>query len=1157
MTNNINQISPLDEQGLVDYLKTRVCGRAAGLYEDICLSNFPHDKYFIGSLRPAPPEEEVATRFSAELLNKMAPLSFGAEILVGTSAFQFNLHLQLRWHCYYRIFPSLEEQRLHARLDPRPIANPTQNITEEDRENSDDGENEAVVPDSSPTHLPADDSLFTKFRKIQCSVEGVVKITRAPSGASWNSDLSAFNAHVQQEFSRVREHILSDIERLRISELDQRIQVPTNALTNQASYEAFKRGFNQELLPDWQWTIATNCRSTGDANKIVVAIECTNSSPIDPRSWCLEGYFFNVQTVFHTSDAVILPFEIEMAAKGFRYDRHMWGRGFNCGIRRIQSGERYYFQTTNTPTFEQMRFTTNNEPAAEFRALAANPIKVLNEILNSMKIYLKQWREMRNEYIHTDSNWLKQHSEAYDSDMRIYESEIDRFEKGIKIIEADKDIELAFRLMNETFSSDTRKTSWRLFQIVFIVTQIPGFYALKEQSEEHTNELNTVDIVYFPTGGGKTEAYLGVVIFHCFFDRLRGKTAGVTAWTRFPLRLLTLQQTQRFADAIGNAELIRRRHNDQRLSGPEIDGFAVGYFAGMEATPNELVQPDNGFDLNWSVANDPSARQKWKKIVKCPSCRTNSIIIDFEAQRRKLIHRCTNDSCAFPQGILPVFVVDNEIYRYLPSVIVGTLDKLASVAFQVKFALIFGLGKRQCRDHGYCLSQCCQKDCKDPKKIRSFRPSGISGPTLFVQDELHLLKEGLGTFDGHYETFVQALMRQMGQSTPVKIIASSATIEAFGRQVSHLYGRQARVFPGLGPTHHESFYAKTLEYPQRIFVGILPHNKTIFNAMLELLQYFHEEVEILQRLSVGAQSPFQSNIRPGESAWIKLLDLYSTSLTYFNATRELSSLRTDLEWHVNIELEKTRFTPLRFAELSGSTSTNNVGDILDQLENPTPQSPNAILATSMISHGVDIDRLNCMFFYGMPKQTAEYIQSSSRVGRTHIGLVFDCFKPVRERDQSHFLYFTKYHSFLGQLVEPVAINRWSKFSIQRTISGLFMAVLIQIIANRQQADKATRFTNIEFVKRQISSGAIQDDLLISILEEAYRTHEAPPGSTFKIEVERNVHHFLDLILGYSGASSWVSDALIPPPMKSLRDVDEPIKIILDQNGNLWANSVRP
>ena len=196
----------------------------------------------------------------------------------------------------------------------------------------------------------------------------------------------------------------------------------------------------------------------------------------------------------------------------------------------------------------------------------------------------------------------------------------------MELIETDSDIRHAFRLTNETFRrSRGDEARWRLFQLVFLVTQIASAVALNSRYAEHAPEREKIDIIYFPTGGGKTEAYLGAIIFHCFYDRLRGKRGGVTAWTRFPLRLLTLQQTQRAADVIGLAELVRRDETDVRLSGPGVDGFAVGYFVGEGGSPNTIEPPSNqGFgSLSpvWSQVNDATARQQWKRVVKCPACK--------------------------------------------------------------------------------------------------------------------------------------------------------------------------------------------------------------------------------------------------------------------------------------------------------------------------------------------------------------------------------------------------------------------------------------------------------------------------------------------------------------------------------------------------------
>jgi hypothetical protein len=351
-----------------------------------------------------------------------------------------------------------------------------------------------------------------------------------------------------------------------------------------------------------------------------------------------------------------------------------------------------------------------------------------------------------------------------------------------------------------------------------------------------------------------------------------------------------------------------------------------------------------------------------------------------------------------------------------------------------------------------------------------------------------------------------------------------------------------------------------LDYPQRLFIGVIPHNKTIFNTILEIIEYYHREIQNLQLVPFARPNPYGGLMSPGSEEYRKLLDSYITSLTYFLSNRELNSIRTDLEGDVNPNLQRDGLLPLEIHELTGSTSTDDVTQILEKSEKQSTAElkPVSILATSMISHGVDVDRFNSMIFYGKPRQNAEYIQASSRIGRTHIGIVFSCLHPVRERDQSHYSYFNKFHEYLGQLVEPVAINRWSKFSINRTMPGLFMGILLQLVANNSGESNPDRYYSLDFVKKKISDGSIKADMFTPFLEEAYLVHVATSkGETnFRDEIHQRVQEFLDQIVGSSSGIIFVSDVLIPRPMRSLRDVDDPIEIELDEVGTRWANKIR-
>ncbi len=1182
-----------EEWQLAEYLIQQVCDRAAGRREEECLRNYPRDVYFIGNLRPAPADTDDTmpqriTPNLRELLSKLSPVAFGAEFRLQPEGDEIEVGVEVRWACYYRVFPTLQQQLQHQRQQQMQNTNADASVGDEQEEDmpltalvespADDAESdesEQETDDTSPelemhplvrrrARTPQD-ILFIRFKKITCVATGSVRL-RLNRSSGWQADLSDLENALAQETQRAQQVAMSDPEAVRTSgSPDDKIRVPETALASELEFANFCQSLRTTVVPNWAWRVRAELRSgetLADLSERLLLLEFTNASPMPEQAPNTEAFLFDAKATFTFRDCRVLPFELELAPRGFRYDRWLWGRGFNCAVDRRDKSRSNptVFDTTNTPIYPQMRYSTRTQPPAPFDSLAQDPLSVLESILEAMQDYRQEWDRQRQRYRQTDPNWEDLHGAEYDNDRQLFEDEIRRFRRGLELIRDNADVRLAFQLTNETFRRGP-KQEWRLFQIVFLVGQIPGIAALANPQGPDAAEREMVDIIYFPTGGGKTEAYLAVIVFHCFFDRLRGKQAGVTAWTRFPLRLLTLQQTQRVADVIAIAELVRREQTDPRLNSPGVDGFAVGYFVGQEATPNELTSPRPGEspDPNWSTAQDGTARQLWKKIVRCPACRTATVRVDFDASAVRVLHRCTRTGCAFPSGILPVYVIDNEIYRYLPCVVVGTIDKLAALGNQRKLSLVLGQVDGRCLDHGYYKGKCCQKDCAN-NRLQAGTLRGISGPTLFVQDELHLLREGLGTFDSHYETFTQRLLKEFGQRETLKVIASSATIEAFERQVEHLYGgppRAARVFPGPGPTLQRSFYAETFDYPQRLFVGLIPHNKTIFNAVLELIQYYHEAVQDLQRLPAGAANPYGGQLAPGSPAWRELIDYYMTSLTYFLANRELNSIRTDLEAAVNIDLERAGYRALTIAELTGSTGSDEVTRVLERLETMLPQpgtAPDSVLATSMVSHGVDVDRFNAMIFYGMPRQNAEYIQASSRIGRARTGIVLMCLHPARERDQSHYAYFSKFHEFLGQLVEPVAINRWSKFSVQRTLPGLFMGVLLQLIAHRPGAGNPGRFYMLDYVKKAISDGDIRADDFIPLLEEAYQVQAATGAGpeAFRDEIQLRVQQFLDQILGAGSQQPFVSGALFPPPMNSLREVDEQLEVELDARGTTWA-----
>jgi len=1156
--------TPAEEEGLVGYLVTRLLDRAAGRLEVECNLNNPRDVYFLGNLRS---RAEMAAQggLPSELLNKLAPVAIGAEVQLANVRESAATAITVNWAFYYRAFPTYGQQRRHQeamriRLDEGPEEPAPQEAEgEQAAPENERGRRGARQRARQEAAMAARDNLALRFKRIDASATARIPIAEVDQAG--DLDLSALQNAIAREVLRCKEIVAQDPDALRVGNRQTKnIPVPSDALASEEAYNAWKRTFTNAVVPDWNVTVdGTSSPSDQREGACIISVEVINDSgPVDDPF--VESYIFQVGIDIEVFDAELTPLRVELVPKGFRFDPFIPGRGHNCEVQQVNANR---VRTGHTPIFRQERYVTRAQPPARFADLALEPVRVLRAIGDAMEAYREEWNQAERHFSQL-ANWNEDFQAELQKDRQIFEDEITRFRQGIALIETDDDVRLAFQLSNEAFSelgrhpqAERAKDSWRLFQVVFLVSQIAGIHALKTPSASGYEEREMVDVIYFPTGGGKTEAYLGTIVFHCFFDRLRGKSAGVTCWTRFPLRLLTLQQTQRMADAIGNAELIRSNHGDERLR--RGDRFGVGYLVGAEATPNELEPPRDGHfpSVAWSQANDVQARQRWKRIATCPSCKTNSITVDFDAHTVRLIHRCSNRECRFPRGELPVFITDNEVFRYLPSVLVGTVDKLAGLGNQRKFALVLGQVDGRCREHGFYKGMCCQKGCKDRTKLQAARIPGLTGPSLMVQDELHLLKEGLGTFDSHYESFLQRLLATLGNPAPLKIIGSSATIEQFERQVEHLYGKtrnRARIFPGRGPTLARSFYAETLSHAQRIYVGVLPHNKTLFNAILELIESYHRELMALRVLSGG--NPWGGALTPGSQEWLRLIDFYWVSLIYFLANRDLNSIHTDLEGDTNPRLQSEGLPALSISQLLGETSTDDVTATLALLERPASagEAPRTVLATSMVSHGVDVDRLNAMLFYGMPRLTAEYIQASSRVGRLHVGFVLACLHPARERDQSHYKYFRKYHEFLGQLVEPVAINRWATYSIDRTIPGLFMAILLQLAAHRPGVTNPNSVYFLDNIKREISSGTLRAQDFVPLLEASYLV-EGDTGQagreSFRPRIQQRVQQFLDHILQTSG-TDFVSEALIPSPMRSLRDVQEAITIELDSEGTDWA-----
>ena len=646
----------------------------------------------------------------------------------------------------------------------------------------------------------------------------------------------------------------------------------------------------------------------------------------------------------------------------------------------------------------------------------------------------------------------------------------DRMERGIGLLVSDPDALDAFRVANRCVDRALRQRlgdsldgppEWRTFQLAFILLNLPGL------GDSHDPDRRIVDLLFFPTGGGKTEAYLGLAAFAMVLRRLRrpgegGRHgAGVAVIMRYTLRLLTLDQLARASGLVCALEL-------ERVTDPNSYGtwpFEIGLWVGKAATPNIMGRKgdgksDSARSKTIRFKSNPSSNPLPIPLESCPWCGTKFQPDSFDLQPnadkpRELRIVCTNFECDFSgDRPLPILGVDEPIYRRLPAFLIATVDKFASLPWTARTGVLLG-GADRCDDAGFY-------GAADPAVGR---PLGqpVPGPDLVIQDELHLISGPLGTMAGLYETVIEALcVRAASGSSPSsadsfaqqvrpKIVASTATVRQAQEQIQALFARSiTQIFPPPGPDRRDSFFAEIApadQVPGRQYLGITSPGRNPKVLMRRVWLALLGAAERAYRDSGGRG--------PDNPA-----DPYMTVLGYFNSLRELGGARRILEEEVQNTIKsysqrrrineryqdglfRDRQTLSEVLELTSRVSTAKVAEARRRLglgAHEWDRVDNAI-ATNMISVGLDIPRLGLMVVVGQPKTHAEYIQATSRVGRVDEkpGLVVTLLNVHKPRDRSHYERFRHYHETFYRSVEVSSVTPFSARALDRGLAGALVA----------------------------------------------------------------------------------------------------------------------
>lgn len=665
--------------------------------------------------------------------------------------------------------------------------------------------------------------------------------------------------------------------------------------------------------------------------------------------------------------------------------------------------------------------------------------------LNSLPSDYERWIDEREDEVAALPDVFRDAGRRH---MKACRTALARIHKGIELLDRDNHAMRAFKLMNAamlrqqehvrrrrklgdawvalpfryTSSTGPRRAGyWRTFQIAFIMMTISG---LVPDAAREEREL--VDLIWFPTGGGKTEAYLGVAAFAMFRRRLEAPhNAGCTILMRYTLRLLTSQQFQRAASLVCACELLRRK--DVGALGAEP--FSIGLWVGGSLTPNTDV--DAIKSLNKMAKHGHEGNENPFQLLACPWCGTelnNPDQLGYVNGGNKLVFRCPanvsrhgDEACPFSNAAapLPVAVVDEAIYKRPPTLLIGTVDKFAMLAWRPEASALFGTGTN-------------------------------SPPDLIIQDELHLISGPLGSMVGLYEGAIDLLCRQRGNGGGPKVIASTATIRRATDQCRALFDRPSAQFPPQGLDASDSYFAKEDGTSAgRIYVGFLP---TAASSPLTA-----------QIRAVAALSQGLLLVRNGAPA--EAIDPYWTLVQYFSSLKELGRAATlvaadipeylpSMQRRYGVSKDDRRRL-FRTEEMTSRKSEGDIPEILRDLERRytgakgsfSDQPLDTLLATNMISVGMDVDRLGLMMIVTQPKGTSEYIQASSRVGRAERapGLVLTLYNAGRPRDRSHYEQFRQYHEAFYRFVEPTSVTPYSIPALERALHAVIVIVARHIV----------------------------------------------------------------------------------------------------------------
>ena len=1081
-----------------------------------------------------------------------------------------------------------------------------------------------------------------------------------------------------------------------------KLHPPSEAFWEPAGWERFLAAARQvapresDLVPNFDAQVLIQPLRdplAEDVYSVRIALENLREHDAD-----MECGLFGVALAVSMPEAALHPMRLERVRRSYHLAGFMTmpAIGVNGGVDDLGSTDGLrHLRTTWMPRYvlPRVRATEIADVPTTYRELSTDATDLA--ALSALPRAMEEWvaRVARETQLFAPGEEGSAADEAaqqvrFQADLQAWGREADRIAKGIQLLARSQ---LAWRsapmaaaaipyrawlLLNRTFHEanppreNEPPSGWRLFQLAFILAHVPTFASrLPEFSGEFDASFDeqSASLLYMATGGGKTEAFFGILVFALFLDRLRGKLRGVTAMMHYPLRLLTVQQAQRLARLLARAEIVRRAAD---VAGAP---FEIGFWVGGTNTPNATEKP-NG-DITDAVRcvpawNHPRARDEealhdsqdrldrayvaakaaWNKLPTCPFCASDmgTGLRLFPERHHRLGIVCLNDACywnrAYPPPScepLPFLLVDTDIYRRAPSVLLGTIDKLALLGQSTttidRIAGMLGLA-RWVEQGPMGLLQTpngAATSTPPPEGSHRVAPAFADGlevfadpfPSLIVQDEMHLLEESLGTFGGIFETGLFAWLDRLarllgaracrdpdGRARMPHVVGATATAADAAKHARALYQRRVVQFPHPGPSLHGGFYSRmagftpggdadTLRHGAqmtargreaaapwgRLYASLMTNGRLHTVTTLSVLAAHAATITRWQRdlaaSDAGRQQRAAAEIADsvsdvhwceGRRAVVRaaaaagrydrlaaLVDLHRIELTYVTNKKGgdqiLSALETEVrEAHATMGAD---YVPSAFLMdlISGGVDIAGIQSVIRQAERPfdpmrqdISDTLRGIVATSAISHGVDVEVFNAMAFAGMPSDIAEYIQASSRVGRTHVGFSLLIPTPQTRRDRFVVEVHETFHRLLERMIAPPAVERWADRAIERTVPSLVQMWLAGVrhqerfvAATLDRKGQTLLPATVEQVDRLLRNPTAFDDCVAFVIEAVGvgAATGAPTNPDYYAALVRSAAQRIQAQIGsgdfIGGLRDFWDNSLtgLQRPMLSLRDVD--------------------